>query len=189
MNTHVVRWWLPPEANRFKQYLSNGVKIGTGWRFNTSPPSQCDTQPHPNPHRIAPRIVLVAFNAQWVLMLNDSHKPLQRAISKGCGCKFGAGFCQIQASPVRSNRLSYQEMPGLNAVVLCLPLRREERAQSTVRPPKRVQFGSFSFASSAIRIDDSTHRYGSIAVVGGQFLKRLCNFGVNPRTDLACPPY
>lgn len=61
MNTHVIRWWLP-EANRFKQYLSNGVKIGTGWRFNTSP-SQCDTQPHPNPHRIAPRIVLVAFNA------------------------------------------------------------------------------------------------------------------------------
>lgn len=61
MNTHVIRWWLP-EANRFKQYLSNGVKIGTGWRFSTSP-SQCDTQPHPNPHRIAPRIVLVAFNA------------------------------------------------------------------------------------------------------------------------------
>lgn len=57
MNTHVIRWWLP-EANRFKQYLSNGVKIGTGWRFSTSP-SQCDTQPHPNPHRIA----LVAFNA------------------------------------------------------------------------------------------------------------------------------
>lgn len=115
----------------------------------------------------------------YPLSLNDSYKPLQRAISKGCGCKFGAGFCQIQASPVRSNRLSNQEMPGLNAVVLCLPLRREERAQSTVRP-KRVQFGSFSFASSAIRIDDSTHRYGSIAVVGGQFLKRLCNFGVNP---------
>ncbi|AVF93830.1 hypothetical protein AL552_08380 (plasmid) [Vibrio diabolicus] len=61
MNTHVVRWWLP-EANRFKQYLSNGVKIGTGWRFSTSP-SQCEIQPHPNPHRIAPRIVLVAFNA------------------------------------------------------------------------------------------------------------------------------
>jgi len=61
MNTHVIRWWLP-EANRFKQYISNGVKIGTGWRFSTSP-SQCDTQPHPNPHRIAPRIVLVAFNA------------------------------------------------------------------------------------------------------------------------------
>ncbi|TOJ96053.1 hypothetical protein CGI27_20670 [Vibrio parahaemolyticus] len=61
MNAHVIRWWLP-EANRFKQYLSNGVKIGTGWRFSTSP-SQCEIQPHPNPHRIAPRIVLVAFNA------------------------------------------------------------------------------------------------------------------------------
>ncbi|WP_334428594.1 hypothetical protein [Vibrio alginolyticus] len=74
MNTHVIRWWLP-EANRFKQYLSNGVKIGTGWRFNTSP-NQCDTQPHPNPHRIAPRIVLVAFNASmYPLLPNDSHKP------------------------------------------------------------------------------------------------------------------
>lgn len=127
---------------------------------------------------------------QWLRMYpltpNDSHNPLQWAIAKGCGYKFGVGFSQIQASPVRSNRLSNQEKPGLNAVVLHLPLRREERAQSTVRP-KRVLFGSFSFTSSAIRIDDGTHRYGSIAVVGGQFLERLCNFVVNPRTDLACP--
>ncbi|ETX66099.1 hypothetical protein D034_4720 [Vibrio parahaemolyticus Peru-288] len=53
----------------------------------------------------------------YLLMPNDSHRPLQRAIAKGCGCKFGAGFSQTQASPVRSNRLSNQEMPGLNVVV------------------------------------------------------------------------
>ncbi len=121
----------------------------------------------------------------YPLMPNDSHRPLQRAIAKGYGCKFGVGFCQIQASPVRSNRLSNQEMPGLNAVVLCLPLRREERAQSTVRP-KRVRFGSFVVAMNTIRIDDGAHRNGAIAVVGGQFLERLCHFGINPRADLAC---
>ncbi|ODW08947.1 hypothetical protein BBM87_18485 [Vibrio parahaemolyticus] len=72
MNAHVIRWWLP-EANRFKQYLSNGVKIGTGWRFSTSP-SQCEIQPHPNPHRIAPRIVLVAFNASMSTNVSPNAK-------------------------------------------------------------------------------------------------------------------